>query len=541
MATFGRALTASGAGRLAATVLSCLAGCSAPPPPTVPRGDAATADRANPAASAGKSQAKPNSQASPSRPSAPPPPADAIGTGDPVVLDAASPQGSWVVACQAREDTDGDGAIRVNVGPRGELTGDDLRPYLMLGKGPGRPIDEWIAADPTGRWLVLREEGRPWLIDTLGDGRVDLAALGADSRADALPYADHRSFSFDGAGTKLAYVRAIDDSRAVVVVRTLEGGSERIVDPGPGKLWRATIDMTGNWVVVEMITEDTSGNGRLGWPVPERQLLPHRCGGPVPRFAAWQDRGDQPATLVAPASGGRTKLISSLVAPLRNRLLVRLPGGEIYVRNWKGKRERLGGGECLGHLVHADVDRELALFACEQEEGRPLLELRGPGYRHQLEIPVAGQAVQTWPTASPRLVPVYPGQDALLVDFEKKRTVALEPRDSVLLVAGSRALVRRADNLLLIDVDTKVERPLAALPDPLPDVRLQPPVAVVSPFVIDLERARVLGTEAGRPLAVTRDGHVLVALGRDASADAVALGPLLWRHPQPLDSAEDRP
>ena len=483
----------------------------------------------------------PSRSAASAPPAAPPPPEDAIGTADPVVLDAASPLGSWVVACQAREDTDGDGRIRVGVDPRGELTGDELRPYLMVGKGPGRPIDELIAADPTGRWLVLREEGRPWLVDTTGSGRLDLGALGADSRADALPYADHRTFAFDGSGTKLSYVRSGERNESEVVVRTLADGSEHIVDPGPGKLWRAAIDMTGNWVVIEMITEDTSGNGRLGWPVPEREHLSHRCRGPIARYSAWQDRGDQPATLVAPATGGRAKLMSSLVAPLRSRLLVRLPGGEIYLRSWSGKRVRLGEGQCLGHLVHADVDRGLALFACEQEEGRPLLELRGPGFRRELEIPVAGQAVRNWPASTARLIPVYPGQDALLVDFEKQATVALEPRDSVLLVAGSRALVRRGDDLLLIDVDSALERPLATLPHPIPDVQLQPPVAVVSPFVIDIERGKVLGTESGRPLAVTRDGHVLVAAGHDASADAVAVGPLLWRRPQALPQPEEAP
>jgi hypothetical protein len=268
--------------------------------------------------------------------------------------------------------------------------------------------------------------------------------------------------------------------------------------------------------------------------VPESEHLTHRCRGPLPRFAAWQDRGDQPATLVAPATGGRARLLESLVAPLRDRLLVRLPGGELFLRTWQGKRTRLGGGKCLGHLVHADVNRELALFACEQEEGRPLLELRGPGLRQELQIEVTGQATQIWPTNAPRLVPVYPGQDALLVDFEKRRTVPLQPRDGVLLVDGPRALVRRGDDLILLDVDAATEQALATLPQPLPDLVLEPPVAVVSPFVIDAHRGEVLGTQARRPLALTVDGHVLVATGRDADAGALARGPLVWRRPVPL-------
>ncbi len=521
--------------RHATVVLMALgwsAGCGSPPPPETARRHRGPEAPASPSASVAADTPAATPTAHSATAIAAPPPADALGTAHPVIVDAASPAGSWVVACQARHDTDGDGTISVTVGPRGELGGDQLLAYLLTGAGPGHPIDELLAADPTGRWLVLREEGRPWLVDTTGTNRVDLEALGADSRSDAIPYADHRSFTFDAAGTKLAYVRE-RASGTEIVVRTLASGDERIVVPGPGKLWRARLDMTGNWVVVEMITEDTSGNGRLGWPVPERERLPHRCAGPLPRYAAWQDRGDQPATLVAPASGGRAKLMTSLVAPLRDRLLVRLPGGEIYTRTWRGKRVRFGDGECLGHLVHADVDRELALFACEQEEGRPLLELRGPGYRQQLEIPVAGQAVRTWPTANPRLVPIYPGQDALLVDFARKSTVPLKPRDTVLGVVDAHALVRREDHLVLVDVDATSERPLAALPDAIPDILIQEPVVVVSPLVIDVARGEVLGTISRRPLAATTDGHVLVVLGAEASADRLAIGPLQWQRPHP--------
>jgi hypothetical protein len=185
------------------------------------------------------------------------------------------------------------------------------------------------------------------------------------------------------------------------------------------------------------------------------------------------------------------------------------------------------------------VDRELALFACQQEEGRPLLELRGPGYRRELGVDVAGQEVQVWPTSTPRLVAVYPGQDALLVDFETRGTIGLQPRDRVLLVDGPRALVRRGDSLVLIDVEAAQEQPLAALPRPIVDVRRQPPVVVVSPFVVDVRQGKVLGQESHRPLAVTAEGHVLVALGREQDADALAVGPLQWRTPRPV--SETRP
>jgi hypothetical protein len=444
-----------------------------------------------------------------------------------------------VVLCQARSDSDDDGSIRVEVGPRGALGGDALEPYLVLGHGPGEPIDELVAADRTGRWIVIRKAASVRAIDTQGHTEIDLTALGADTRPDAIPYRDHRTISFDASGKHLLYVHE-EEGAAEVVVRRLSDGTENRVDPGPGKLWRAGLDATGNWVVVQMITEDTTGNGRLGWPVPESERTVPQCAGPAPVHAAWQDRGDRPVTLVAPATGGKARLLEELVAPLEKRLLVRLPGGQIFAQTFSGKRRRFGAGKCLGHLVHADVTRELALFACEQDEGRPLLELRGPGYVQKLDVPVAGQATQVWPRHTNRLVPVYPGQDAVLVDLAKKRTQLLLPRDRVLLVDGPRALLRREDNLLVVNVDTGSETPLAALPSPVADVIVQSPMAVVTPFVVDVRQGNVIGTLSRRPLAVTTQGHVLVALGRDGDANQVARGPLLWQEPEPIAAPDQQ-
>src|SRR5882672_482501 len=58
-------------------------------------------------------------------------PTDAIGTSAPFFVLAAAPEGRWVVACQAREDSDGSGAIDARVREDGTFAGDDLVPYLF--------------------------------------------------------------------------------------------------------------------------------------------------------------------------------------------------------------------------------------------------------------------------------------------------------------------------------------------------------------------------------------------------------------------------
>ena len=515
-----------------------LPACGAPPAPVV-GGAAEQPGSAVPSASA----ASPTASGAPANKAAVgsrrPPRKRAtgdIGTPHPVVVDAASPWGSWVVVCQARQDEDANGRIAVELDEYGHLTGDPLRPYLVEGDGPGEAIDELLGYDPSGRWLVIRVDDQPRLVDSATGKRTALEHL--DSRADAVPYLDHRTVSFGGRGEKLAFLRQ-GEEHPIVVVRSLATGDEATIDPGPGQVWRLALDLTGQWVGMLVIAEDTSGNGRLGWPVPESSRRAGRCTGPVARHAAWQDRGDTPVMRVARASGGNARTVPDLIAPLDQQLLVRLPGGELFAQPWKGRRRRFGEGACMGHLVHADPTRQLALFACELEEGRPELELRGVGFLSRLKIPVSGQAVGTWPLASPRLVPVYPGQDALLMDFETRKPVALKPRDTVLLTAGSRALVRREDDLLIADVDAKNETRLVKLPDPLPDVVTQRPLAAVSPFVIDVAQGRVVGTFAGRPLALTDEGRVLIAAGQDARGKQLAMGPLRWLSPTPIEPATD--
>jgi hypothetical protein len=76
-----------------------------------------------------------------------------IGTAHPILLEAYDRGGRWAVVCQAREDTDKDGAIRVVSGHHGAPSDELVRPYLVEGSGPGhrrvrrlgslRPLDRF--------------------------------------------------------------------------------------------------------------------------------------------------------------------------------------------------------------------------------------------------------------------------------------------------------------------------------------------------------------------------------------------------------------
>ncbi len=454
----------------------------------------------------------------------------AIGAAAPTAFEAAGSDGSWVALCQARGDTNGDGRVAVEVGKRGELSGDRMQSYLVLGDGEGEAIDELAAYDPTGRWLVVAEHGSLILIDSRSGTRLDLSALGADARNDALPYRQHRALSFDADGTRLLYVRRKAGSTRVVI-RDLASGSETIVDPGPGRLWRAQLSPDGSSVVLRMIVSDTNKNGKLEWPVPERQRNDWRCHGPIATYPSWISRGDDPTVKVAPSSGGSAKTVAGFVDPFGSSMLVRDVDGRLDLQRASGDPVRLADDKCGARVLHADATRGLVVGACSAPKGKAPLLLLGVGYKKDLDADLAAAPPDRWPDGSARLVALYPGADTALLDLDKKKLTLLKHGDLVVATSGGHALVHRGRQLLLHDVDTGREQPLAGRVANLPDVRVSGHLAIVEPLLVDVAAGKLLGKIDGRPLAISSAGLVLVAEGRQAEAHKLALGPLRWRAP----------
>ncbi len=516
------------------------AGCSprtslpaAVPPPA--SGPTRVTRRTPPVATASSPAAPPHAaHAAPAPPKPAPPPVrhlGAIGTAAPTVFEAAGSDGSWVALCQARRDTNGDGHVAVDVGKRGKLSGDRMQSYLVLGDGDGEAIDELAAYDPTGRWLVVMQHGRPVLIDSRSGKRLDLGALGADARDDALPYRQHRVLSFDAGGTRLLYARR-KAGKTRVVVRDLVSGAETLVDPGPGRLWRARLSPDGSQVVLRMIVDDTNKNGKLDWPVPARKNNPWRCQGPIATYPSWLSRGDEPTVKVAPSSGGSAKVVPGFADPFGRSLLVRDANGRLNLAHDSGDPEKLADDKCGARVLHADATRGLVLVACSAPRGRSPLALVGAGYHQDLKADLAAAPPDRWPAGSSRLLALYPGADTALLDLDTRKLSLLHRGDRVIATSGARALVQRGRRLVIHDVDSARERVIEGRTDRLPDARATGRFAVVAPLVVDLGAGKLLGKVSGRPLAVSSAGLVLVAQGRQARAHQLSLGPLRWVEPR---------
>ncbi len=214
-----------------------------------------------------------------------------VGTAHPIVVEAAARDGSWVVICQARADTDGDGEIAVHTGHHGDTYGDRFEPYVVRGAGAGELIDSLVGHTRDGRWLVVLRAGKLALLDARTGAWSDLP--GADVRDDGVPLGPHRAASVARAGDHLTYFH--DDE--TIVVRELSSGTERLVKVPGARVWRVEVEPPGEWALVYVIRTDSDKDGKLTWPSVRTSLSDRDCRGPIASYSTGGWSGDKPDQL----------------------------------------------------------------------------------------------------------------------------------------------------------------------------------------------------------------------------------------------------
>jgi len=451
----------------------------------------------------------------------------AIAGDAPLLLEHSSRDGHWLALCMARTDSNGDGQLTASSGPRGELRGDALGRYLVA-PGQELAIDGLLAADPSGRYALFMQQGALLLWDAETRTNLDLSALGADTRLSAQSFAELRTIAFDRDSKHLLYVRR-SDAGSRIVIRTLEDGSERQLDAGPGLIWRARFDPGGVFAIVELISEDSNKNGRLDFPAP---LLPtpRPCTAAPGRYHTWLDRGDRPVTVLVPLTGGPAVLEPDLVMPVGEALLLRDASGALLLSR-AGKKRVLEPSACKGRIVHADAQRELFIVGCAQKKtGHVALELVTRAERKPLGIELASVELDRELSDSPRLLALYPGIETNLFDAERRELVPLRTSDVVLATRAARALIRRGNTLLFYDADRRTEQVLPVTLERYPELLLTPPFVFISPALVNLDSAALVGTSSRRPLSLSSEGQLLVP-EVEADGSRLARGPLRWLTP----------
>lgn len=307
------------------------------------------------------------------------PPEGLLGTVHPVQLVAHSPDAGWAVLCQAREDTNGDGDIRVKLNNHGGFYGDAMRPYLILGAGPGERIDGYVAHDPTGRFVAIIADGQLVLVDSVTSRRTTLRSVaGGRERPD--PLMGDPLVSFDDTGLRMAYVQR-EGERSVAVLRDLSTGDERVVDHGEGLLFRPVL--YHRWLVLEVVAKDTDGNGTLELPWRRASLVSGRCRGEASSYWAGGRSGDAVERRVVPVEGGPVQVVKGLVRPFGEGLLRRDGEGALLL-TMGDRTAELVDESCNAWLNEVDPARGVVLIARRDGEDDPSLELRGPGREPEL-------------------------------------------------------------------------------------------------------------------------------------------------------------
>jgi len=445
----------------------------------------------------------------------------------PVLLERASPDGHWVALCTARNDSNGDGQLTASAGPRGELVGDTFERYLIA-PDEELPIDGLLGADTSGRFAIVMQRGALVLWDAESRNALDLSALGADARQSAQSFAELRTVSFDRSSEHLLYVRPGETGKRIVI-RSLQDGSERELNPGPGVIWRARFDPGGAFVVAELISEDSNKNGRADFPAPLLSA-PRPCSASPGRYHTWVDRGDRPVTVLVPLNGGAPLIEPDLVMPIGDALLLRDQTGALLLQR-AGKKRLLEPAACKGRIVHADAQRELFIVGCAQKKtGRVSLELVTPSERKPLAIELASVELDREVSDAPRLVALYPGLETSLFDADRRVLIPLRSADVVLATRAGRALIRRGNALLFYDADSRTEQALTVTLSRYPELRLTPPFVFISPALVNLDTAALVGVSSARPLALSSEGQLLVP-EVEADGSHLARGPLRWLTP----------
>jgi hypothetical protein len=292
-------------------------------------------------------------------------------------------------------------------------------------------------------------------------------------------------------------------------------------------VWRVEIDPGDRFVVLRVLVDDTDQNGRLEWPSPERRG-PLPCSSPLPRFAAFQPRGDTPLVKVAALSARFATHVPGFVATLGNKLLVRDPSDRLYLQGLKGARLELAGNDCSARVMYLAGARQRLFAACTKNPGRPQLVLLGPGLKRPMKLDVASANDLNEPV-SQRFLTLYAGRETVVYDFEKDAAQMLTPGDVVLATHTTAALIQRGQQLVLRDLVTRKETPVAnAEVTPDNEAITNGAFVAIAGLVINIATGVVLGHFAGRPLALNHAGQVLIAAGGDPDGEKLGLGPLSW-------------
>ncbi len=439
-----------------------------------------------------------------------------IGTAHPLRVIARADTGRWIVACQARADTDGKDGIKVTIGTD-SLEGDAMAPYVFRGGGDGEAIDAYIASSPDERWLaVLRDEQLIVIDDVKG---TETLVRDADVRRDDTGV-EHLA-AFDGASKRLIYFRRVQDARRVVI-RDLTRGSERDlefphvlvlqVDPAPD----------GSWARVRFLRDEIDPDPRADGPEARRVAARQQTCDSSVRYEAGELGSSEVHVAWLQLDSGALAEDASVLEHL----------GDLDVTKAADKAIRLGSAvvvpaTCDATLLAVSATPPRLLVRCKTTTGNAPVEMFGQGV-HVVLGPGRLMSDERQPVR--RLDTSYVCTDAARC-FALQDGTPIPVRGYVQATRPTKLLTQERGTYFVVDSVTGRAQPLPGVTGRGWGPRARN-IMALGTAIVDLDEGRVLGEVAEPPIGVDITGRALFSVGR-TGRDQLASGPLWWAEPSP--------
>lgn len=447
-----------------------------------------------------------------------------LGAANPIVPQLVADDGSWVAACEARQDTNGDGEIRIEVGHHGELFGDDAALFVFSAAHPeGEPIDRLVTAARHGRAIAFVRGGH--LIVRGASGReVDLSASGATATSDGNAALPERDADFDASGERVIYLRGRPGSEKLVL-RELASGAEREIDTGRGRLWRAEFLGDGEWITAAVVPRDSDGDGRIELPQLQTSLAGGACRGPPMSYSTGGFTGDDFEWRYLRLRDGYRET-RDVRAWGGDGLVVRDASGALRWVAADGTDREVVPASCSPRFESMWPEGSAFLVGCGgTDEASPLFvyDARGP---HPLGMSERIRDDRNFSTG--RILAVSGG---FIVDLQQARAFARAYAGEQ-AIRGSRILETIEGGVMRFrDVETGRIREITGRTEANVYGREFERFAVVqheSVLLIDLEREQVVASVPAMPLALRDDGTNVSVLLTAGEQEYMPIGPLRW-------------
>lgn len=439
-----------------------------------------------------------------------------IGTAHPVRVVQLAQNGRWLVACQARKDTDGKDGIKVTIGTD-SLVGDAMVPYVFRGGGDGEAIDAYIAGSPDERWLaVLRDEQLLLIDDVTGSETV---IRDADVRRDDTGVGHLAAFDADS--KRLIYFHRIHDVRRVVIRELAQGGERELefprvlvvqVEPAP----------QGSWARVRFLRDQIDPDPRADGPDARRAAARLETCDRVEHYAVGEQGGGEVHEAWLQLDNGVLTQESSVLEHL----------GDLDVTKAADKSIRLGSevivpARCDARVLAVSATPPRILVKCSATAVDPPVELFGPGV-HAVLGPGRWIGDERQPIR--RL-------DASYVCTDPARCFALQDgkqipvRGYVQVRTPTKLLTKERGAYFIVDSATGVAEAIPGLIGQRCGPRAKN-ITALGTAIVDLNDGRVLGDVDYPPVGVDVTGRALLTSSQRVG-DEIASGPLRWIVPSP--------